>query len=108
MAALSTHRHQKFFERYSMNTKMEITGLAQETDFSNPGITNTVLVINGGELRIPILAEAVESVINYAVLKNYPEGSGNDIGGQAEDREEDSYVPDESVETLDESGIAQI
>ena len=93
-----------------MSTKMEITGLAQETDFSNPGITHTVLVINNGELRVPILPDAVEQVIKYAVMKNYQQGTGEvDTGEQAEPSEDDPEdASEQETDTFDESGIAQI
>lgn len=109
-----------------MSKKLMITGLAQETDFADIENAKTVLVINNGELRIPIDESSVQKVLEY-VLKSQPQHEGNgfhrtdsdsyddslssdekDALEKLADEEDESQNSEESEELIDEAGIPQL
>lgn len=91
-----------------MSKKLEITGLAQETDFADPQKTRTVLVINSGAHRIPIGEDSVQNLLKYAfegTQMEEPESSTSNGHSEeviSEDQEE------QVEEQTDEAGISQI
>lgn len=103
-------------------TKMHITGLAQETDFANPEKTRSVLIIDGGRLRLTIKDEEIVELLKYAVEadQDIQEERPTQEPAAEEDREENagpypaplsvvSGGDDEEEDAiLDESGISQI
>ncbi len=102
-------------------SKLQITGLAQETDFSDPGKTRSVVVIDNGKLRLTIRDEEIVDLLKYAVqveqteqplehqeqIEEEQERQGAEssplsvVSGDEEDEDEEGVL-------RDESGIAQI
>ena len=52
-----------------MMKRLVLTGLAHEMNIEDPGDVMYLLVFNGGELRIPVLAESAKEVLRYTAEK---------------------------------------
>ena len=86
-----------------------LTGLAEETDFSNEvGSSKYFLVFNNGALRIPVSQEAALEVARYVYGSNNGETSLQ-TGNNGTDHE---FVQDEEPPAeggiVDEDGVGQI
>lgn len=95
-----------------MPKKLEITGLAQETDFADPERTRTVLVVNNGALRLRVDEDAVQDLLKYALegfqTEELDTSTSTSISnGYNEEKDEEEVVPDDEEQT-DEAGISQI
>lgn len=89
-----------------MPKKLEVTGLANETDFENDsGEVKYLLVFNKGALRVPVTAEVAQEVLEFMYGK--PNGHTEQ---QVSDASEDpmAYDQDEPSVSSDEDGIEQV
>jgi hypothetical protein len=89
--------------------RLEITGLAQETDFTNPEKTITILLINKGELRLRIDESSVPDLLQYA-LNGHSNGVSESTEEQTAGQEEEPEAPPEDDEDgpTDETGVPSI
>lgn len=88
-----------------MAKELVITGVAQETDFSDPENTNTLLVINNGALRLPLNGDHLQKLLEHALGVADEKEPEEQVSSAAEKQEQDD---DDENDDSDEAGIPQI
>jgi hypothetical protein len=78
--------------------KLVLTGLANETDFTNGEAIQYLLVFNKGELRVPVDEQSAKLVIQFMFSDE-----------EIEPKESEPKVPEDQNEfTDDEGGVDQV